>query len=92
MKERARKKEERVRDCVKLVRVVALVVNLTVGQIPKSSVTVNPLETNRLRQVGNYDKIRMLILLVVSVGLTAVTFARSYNEAIYHSSKQYNLC
>ncbi len=40
-----RKKEERVRDSVKLVRVVALVVNLTVGQIARSSVRVNSLET-----------------------------------------------
>jgi hypothetical protein len=81
-----------VRDCVQLERVVALLVNLTVGQIRKSSVAVNPLEKNRLRQDGNYDKIRMLILLVVSVGQTAVTFARSYNEPIYHSSMQGHLC
>ncbi len=81
-----------MRDSGQRERVMALHINLNIGQILKSSVAVNPLETNRLRQDGNYDKIRMLILLVVSVGQTAVTFAQSYNEPIYHSSKQYNLC
>ncbi len=32
-----------------------------------------------------YDNMIMLILLVVSMALTAVTFAQSYNELINHN-------
>ncbi len=45
--ERARWKEKRVRDSVWLERVVALLVNLTVGLIPRSSIMDNPLETKQ---------------------------------------------
>jgi hypothetical protein len=60
-KERAREMDKRVRDRVWLERVTALLVNLAVGQIPRSSMTDNPLEMKHHKQDDNYDKIRMLI-------------------------------
>ena len=45
-KERAKKGEKRVRDCVLLKVIVASLINLTVGQIPRSSMMDNPLEKN----------------------------------------------
>ncbi len=41
-KERTRNREKSVRDSVQLERVVASLINLTVSQIPMSSVTDNP--------------------------------------------------
>jgi hypothetical protein len=41
------------------------------------------------KQDNNYDKIKTLITLVVSVGLTAVTFAPSYNEPVCHMGSTY---
>ncbi len=46
-RERERWKEKRVRDRVWLERVVVLLVNLTVGLIPRSSIMDNPLETKQ---------------------------------------------
>jgi hypothetical protein len=42
-----REMEKRVRYSVHLERVMVSLIKLTVGQIPRSSMTYNPLETNR---------------------------------------------
>ncbi len=46
-KERAREKENRVRDGMLQKKGLALFINLTVGQILRSSMTDNPMGTNK---------------------------------------------
>jgi len=54
--------EKRVRNSVWLERVTALLVNSVVGQILRSSMADNLLETKHHKQDDNYYKILMLIL------------------------------